>query len=99
MKSENKLFESLIGKLLNLVEFDADNTETLTIQIEAMKLLQDLSIIANNGYESLFKPVLSSIISSTLTQDNSKALQQMLILKEHAILTVGNLIFDSNSFC
>ena len=64
-----------------------------------MKLLQDLSIIASNGYETLFKPILSSIISVTLISDHSKALQQKLILKEHAVLTVGNLVFDSKTMC
>ena len=64
-----------------------------------MKLLQDLSIIASNGYETLFKPIISSIISVTLISDHSKALQQKLILKEHAVLTVGNLVFDSKTMC
>ena len=73
------------------------------VKTEAMKLLQDLSIIAASGYEGVFKKVVDCIVTGILpkqeqhffVQSNSETLTQILVLKEHAVLTLGNLIFDS----
>ena len=61
---------------------------------EALKTMQNLSIVASAGFENKFKPVIEIIATQILPREDLQV-SQMLILKEHAILIIGNLVFDS----
>ena len=65
----NGLLAKLIEKLVNLVENDIICNGLVQVKIEAMKLLQDLSIVASSGYESVFNKVINCIITNTLPQN------------------------------
>ena len=97
------LLEAIIGKCVAIIDDALMCNGSVAVKTEAMKLLQDLSIIAASGYEGVFKKVVDCIVVGILpkqeqhffVQSNSETLTQILVLKEHAVLTLGNLIFDS----
>lgn len=59
--------------------------------------MQNLSIIASKGFETKFKEVIEHIAANILPReaDQTTSINHLLILKEHAILIIGNLVFDS----
>ena len=99
------LLEAIIGKCVAIIDDALICNGSVVVKTEAMKLLQDLSIIAASGYEGVFKKVVDCIVVGILpkqeqhffVQANSETLTQILVLKEHAVLTLGNLIFDSQT--
>ena len=99
----SQLLEAIVGKLVAVLGDGTVCNGSVLVKIEAIKLLQDLSIIASSGYEAIFKTVVDCIVASVLpkreqqffAQTNSDSLAQMLVLQEHAVTTLGNLIFDS----
>ena len=62
-------------------------------------MLQNLSIVASSGLENKFKPLIEMIAVQVLPRqaDSAISINHLLILKEHAILILGNLVFDSTN--
>ena len=60
------LLEALVAKLVGIIDDATVCNGSVPVKIEAMKLLQDLSIVASSGYESIFRKVVDCIVISVL---------------------------------
>jgi len=84
----DSLVSSLLAKLNSMVRYE--------LALEVLKTLQNLSLVASQGFENKFKAVIETVTKKVLHREaDSLSLSNLLILKEHAILIIGNLVFDS----
>ena len=68
--------DALIGKLVSILETGLVCNGSVLVKTEAIKLLQDLSVVASSGYEGIFRKVVDCIVTNVLLQNE----QQPIIL-------------------